>query len=253
MRRLILFVGCMIFLSRSTTAQQHAAMPITSHPVLVAPPSRVPSVISAAAAQLSTGVRSAPRPAGIPGHAIDTSTNATNRPIPARHAGRGQDALADDFPVPGLGFDAVHFAATHQQGSRHRPHGFEFFLPFFGGGSYVSFLPVSEEVAPAEPPPAESPQVEESESATTVRRGEPFLAPASPATGAAAPQQQEEEFIFVRRDGTVFFAIAFSWDQETLRFITREGLRQSVTRAALDLDATRQFNEQRGLSFRSPS
>jgi hypothetical protein len=30
-------------------------------------------------------------------------------------------------------------------------------------------------------------------------------------------------------------------------------LRHTVTQDALDLDATRQFNEQRGLNFRSPA
>jgi hypothetical protein len=57
----------------------------------------------------------------------------------------------------------------------------------------------------------------------------------------------------VRRDGTLFFAVAYSWDNQTLRYITQEGLRRSVKREALDLAATEQFNEQRGLSFVSPA
>jgi hypothetical protein len=46
---------------------------------------------------------------------------------------------------------------------------------------------------------------------------------------------------------------SYSWDNGTLRYITRVGVRRSVTRDALDMDATQQFNEQRGLSFRSPA
>jgi hypothetical protein len=34
--------------------------------------------------------------------------------------------------------------------------------------------------------------------------------------------------------------------------VTQEGFRRSVPRDALDLDATQQFNEQRGLNFRIP-
>ncbi len=62
-----------------------------------------------------------------------------------------------------------------------------------------------------------------------------------------------EQFVFVRRDGTLFFAVAYSWENGTLRYVTSQGLRHTVTQDALDLDATRQFNEQRGLNFRLPA
>jgi hypothetical protein len=44
--------------------------------------------------------------------------------------------------------------------------------------------------------------------------------------------------------------VAYAWENETLRYVTSEGLRHSVARETLDLSATQQFNEQRGLSFR---
>jgi hypothetical protein len=58
------------------------------------------------------------------------------------------------------------------------------------------------------------------------------------------PQVNVPEYVFVRRDGTVFFAVAYSWEQGSLRYISRD---------ALDLKATQQFNEERGLTFRSPA
>ena len=67
------------------------------------------------------------------------------------------------------------------------------------------------------------------------------------------PQRESEQYVFVRRDGTLFFAVAYSWDNQTLRYITQEGFRRSLTREALDLAATRQFNEQRGLNFTLPA
>jgi hypothetical protein len=68
-----------------------------------------------------------------------------------------------------------------------------------------------------------------------------------------APAAQDSEYVFVRRDGTVFFAVAFTFDSANLRYITRDGLRRSAPLASLDLAATQQFNEQRGLSPRLPS
>ena len=51
----------------------------------------------------------------------------------------------------------------------------------------------------------------------------------------------------------MFFAVAYSWDQGSLRYVSSEGLRRTVSREALDLDATQQFNEQRGMTFRAPA
>ena len=67
------------------------------------------------------------------------------------------------------------------------------------------------------------------------------------------PQKPSEQYVFVRRDGSVFFAVAYSWEAGNLYYVTQEGLRRSVARDALDLDATRQFNQQRGLTFLSPA
>jgi len=64
--------------------------------------------------------------------------------------------------------------------------------------------------------------------------------------------QRKDLAVLVRPDGTVFFATAFAWENGTLRYITSEGLRHTLTADKLDLDATQQFNEQRGLTFRSP-
>ena len=69
----------------------------------------------------------------------------------------------------------------------------------------------------------------------------------------ASPLPDAAEYVFVRRDGGLLFAVAYSWDNGMLRYVTRDGFRRSVTQDALDLDATQQFNEQRGLSFRLPA
>jgi len=60
--------------------------------------------------------------------------------------------------------------------------------------------------------------------------------------------------VFVRQDGTVFFAVAFTFDSANLRYITRDGFRKTAPLASLDLAATQTgFRRQRGLSPRLPS
>ena len=75
----------------------------------------------------------------------------------------------------------------------------------------------------------------------------------TPTEASNATPEESDEFVFVRRDGTLFFAVGYAWESGTLRYVTNQGLRRTVTQDALDLDATRQFNEQRGLNFRLPS
>jgi len=103
----------------------------------------------------------------------------------------------------------------------------------------------------------EAPQEEMAESdAAEVPRRARVMQPAPVARQveeASAVPRQTEEFVFVRRDGTVFFAVAYAWENGTLRYVTSEGLRRSVASETLDLNATQQFNEQRGLNFRSPA
>ena len=151
--------------------------------------------------------------------------------------------------VPGLGFDFVHFAATHPNAFKHHRVNLGGFFPFFSGGFVMPSIPaVVDEAAPVE-------EVEEVAEAAPKRvrvvrqEPQPVVSPA-PETG---PMRPSEEYVFVRRDGTLFFAVAYSWEDGALRYITSQGLRGSMAREALDLNATQQFNEQRGLSFRSPA
>jgi len=157
-----------------------------------------------------------------------------------------------------LGFDAVHQAAVCGSGivgSRGRGL-IPAFFPFFDGGF---FLPGSqaavEEVPVAETSQAEEADIEARETSRRHRISDTVTAPAQmpAAEAASAGPSDNDEFVFVRRDGTIFVAVAYSWENGTLRYVTSQGLRHTVTQDALDLDATRQFNEQRGLNFRLPA
>ena len=156
---------------------------------------------------------------------------------------------SDDFPVPGLGFDFVHFAATHPNAFKGRHGSVGGFFPFFNGGFVIPSVPTVVEEAPAD----DSEDVVADEAPRRTRVIYQQQAPVASAPAEQGPVQPSEEYVFVRRDGTVFFAVAYSWENGALRYITSQGLRGTVTREALDLSATQQFNEQRGLSFHLPA
>ena len=155
--------------------------------------------------------------------------------------------------VPGLGFDFPHFAAVNQNVERSR-----FDRDGFGRGGlgfgFDGFL-LSPSVIVVEQPGEGQPVVEETAAANSAPAenerdlSDQFL----PAPAVSAPIRDSAEYVFVRRDGGLLFAVAYSWENGTLRYVTKDGLRRSVTEDALDMDATQRFNEQRGLSFRTPA
>ena len=64
---------------------------------------------------------------------------------------------------------------------------------------------------------------------------------ASPAS--AAPIRDAVEFIFVRREGRILFASASIVSGGRLQYLTPEGIRETVSMADLDTEATRKMNE----------
>jgi hypothetical protein len=162
--------------------------------------------------------------------------------------------------VPGLGFDYPHLAAISGN-RRNRGGRFGGGVPFGFSGFLLGPSVIQEDAPVVESQPGDTSAVEEQEIADdappaqraprrsrSVRRIEPEADSAPP-----APPREEEQYVFVRRDGSLVFAVAYAWESGTLRYITPDGLRRTIGRDALDLDATQQFNEQRGVNFRSPA
>lgn len=73
------------------------------------------------------------------------------------------------------------------------------------------------------------------------------------AARASEPLRDVGEFVLVRRDGRLLFAVAFSAEGDQLIYITREGVRRSLPLAELDIEATRRMNEERGTTLRLPA
>jgi hypothetical protein len=158
----------------------------------------------------------------------------------------------DDGAVPGLGFDYPHFFATHPNAGHHRfRNDSGFVIPFIDGGFYLPVPAYADQGAPApqagdseaanQPAPVEQPSVRDSDNHWRDRmRSEPL------------PPEQTE-YVFVRQDGSLIFAVAYSLINDRLQYVTAEGLRRTIPLNTLDLNATQQFNEQRGVSIRLPA
>jgi len=253
MVRPILLASFAAILPMSMQAQGRAMMPASSHSVAAAP-SMVAHAAQPAAARAVVMSRIPRGTAATHPRPSATSTVRVTRRAGGTHRSVGSTAFPSDFvPVPGLGFDMVHLAATRGAGAgRHRRQQ-PIFFPFIDGGFFLPSPPVVVEEAAA----PEAPQEENAESYVAEAPRHARVAQTTP----VRPQVEEmgtaprptEEFVFVRRDGTVFFAVAYAWENGTLRYVTSEGLRRSVARETLDLNATQQFNEQRGLNFRLPA
>ena len=254
MVRQIILAGFVVFFPAGLGAQGRGAMP--SHAVNVAPRAVMPAP-HRITAQAVAGTRAVMSGGALRAKTVVAGVRGRRPQLTARRRidDQGVGLRSDCSSAPGLGFDAVHLAATCGPGVLGlRRTGFQspFFFPFFDGGLFEPSSPVAVDEGPAaETPQPETTDAEAAKTRRQYRAPEPAMAPLAETASSAPPDN--EEFVFVRRDGTVFFAVAYSWEKGTLHYITSQGLPRTITEDALDLDATRQFNEQRGLSFRLPA
>lgn len=160
----------------------------------------------------------------------------------------------DFIPVPGLGFDIPHLAAVGGPAAvgaaSSLSRGVSTGVRFLNAGFFLPAAPVI--VLQVPPIVIEQPVIVQPQPQAAAP--EPAPAKEAPAEEPAAKAVRETpEYVFVRRDGLLLFAVAFLSASEHLDYITREGQRRRVPLSALDLEATQRFNEERGLTFRLPS
>lgn len=254
------FVFSLAFLLPSIGQAQHFGGTAVSGAHFAAVPApmvapRVASVRPAASARPAAGqparisarATAAPKPV----HPAGWNTGAHRNNMPVDPVFPNGNLTFNGYPVPGLGFDYPHFFATHPNSGRNCRHCFGFgngfIIPFIDGGFYLPSTtygdqgaapqPMEEaEAAPADqPPPAEEPPVRES----------------MPVRTKTLPAEQE--YVFVKRDGSLIFAVAYSWINDRLQYVTAEGIRRTIPLNTLDIDATQQFNDQRGVPIQLPA
>src|ERR1700676_5676391 len=259
-----------------TQAQQHApgAMAPRSSPIPMARPAVAAPMAHAAPASANAANRSTSSnthaSASSTGRSTGHNASRTNlgtRPNrnPPRtvgpnfvNGGVNGNGFPDEFPVPGMGFDYAHFFAVHPNWQRDHPSTGAIF-PFVGGGLYLpapyyeasaaenDSAGASDSVAAAVPQePDENSNPREAERVSTRVSSRSNREPNNSASNTT-------EYVFVRRDGTVFFAVAYSWVNGRLQYVTQDGLRKVASLDSLDLKATQEFNEQSGQTLTTPS
>jgi hypothetical protein len=245
MPRNLILVGLLLVVPAFAAAQHRGGVAAAGQSVVVSPHIAVGPAQSGVT-RVATGMRPGTGFVVVPRTRVSGNVRRTVN-IANLPAFRTESADA-----PGLGFDFPHMAAV----SGRRGHGRFEGVNSFGFSGFLLAPPtvIVEEGQPGE----NQPVVEELAAANAaesenVRSSEGRSFSGTVAAAAPAPQHDAAEYVFVRRDGGLVFAVAYSWDHGTLRYITREGLRGSVMQGALDMDATQQFNEQRGVDFRLPA
>jgi len=170
------------------------------------------------------------------------------------------------FPTPGLGFDFPHQAAVNgnlavralidpvtqaQIALALRLRGFNngFVTPFFWGGGWGGGYPIVMET------PGLVAQQPEAVSQPPIVVVVPPAAQPAPAPQPAVeqpPLPDPGEFVLVQRDGRLLFAVAFTAQPGHVVYVTKEGLRRSISLDQLDVDTTLRMNEERGSSIQIP-
>jgi len=207
----------------------------------------------------TAGATVVPRGSGFATHSQRTTRRIRQINPRSDVAPLSQFATTDFEGVPGLGFDFPHLAAV--SGNRHQGARFGAFPFGFNGFLFGAPPVIVEEVGPAgtQATPVQEESAAGNDAETDYVRRPRSVSPrdyVAQNSGSGAVSTLEEdpaEYVFVRRDGGLVFAVAYSWENGTLRYVTRDGMRRTIARDAIDLAATQQFNEQRGLNFHPPA
>ena len=152
----------------------------------------------------------------------------------------------DNNPVPGYGFDYEHFYAVHPTWNT-CSHVSGTTVPFSDGGGYYPgpYYSARNNQETAD----ENASNEQPESRGMTDAQEPAVSESSRSDSNSysyTPTEPVAEFVFVMRDGSTFNAAAYTVLKDKVQYVTREGLRRSVTLDSLDPDATHKINEERG-------
>jgi hypothetical protein len=166
------------------------------------------------------------------------------------------DDVLGSFPVPGLGFDFAHLAAINSGAGvralidpvtqheralarairRETPVSFATFPGLFPSSQLIIVEPSIVIVPQAVAPAAETPDRNRAQESDTHTAPPPVV----------EPTHEAGEFVLVRRDGGLLFAVAFTQGAERVTYVTKEGIRRGLALADIDVEATARMNEERG-------
>lgn len=262
MRKVLLLGSLSSVLTFGVSAQQHAVIapppaPVIAHPVASSQPGAAHAVPAHPTTQVHSNVHAAPTRTKPPvtSHRPPSTTTAKTIPTPA--LGGAVNSIGAVNSVTG---NQPPFCkgpgGTHLKGVNACAPTTGVVIPFYGGGIYVPipYYDYADNGAPdqeappevaADLPPDANPQA-------------PDQQPTEASTSASRYRSNDfngslAEFVFVQRDGTKFYAVAYSFLNDKLQYVTREGIRHTLAIDSLDLDATQQQNEKIGNTINLPS
>ena len=254
MRKPVILVAFLFGSAGVVSAQQHAAVVVSAPPVAMRPVSvgatvpaahTVPGHPPVAAHPVHQGAASNVKPA-IP-HRRTPATLASRPISPAPLGGFVNSVTAGNATCNRHGSFPGLNACTPTTGV---------VLPVFGGGIYVPMPYYVDSSAPQEAQQADA----QEEAANQPTDGNPrdteqssaYMAPSRSTTGNPI-NESLSEFVFVQRDGSKFYAVAYSFLNDKLHYVTKDGTRRSVALDLLDFDATQKSNEDLGNTINLPS
>jgi hypothetical protein len=164
------------------------------------------------------------------------------------------------FPVPGFGFDFAHLAAITRNfkvsdlSVLSTAQRLALARRISPGIPFAPFLSQPAEVVLLQQPPVVlvQPGAAPEEGAEPESRAR-YAPPKETAGALRAPEPRDVgEFVLVRRDGRLLFAVAFSTEGDSLHYITPEGILRTLPLADLDVETTLRMNQERGTTIRLP-
>lgn len=167
-------------------------------------------------------------------------------------------------PITSVGQNFQNFRHNNGNGNRgQRTNSIVYAYPVFVGG-YDSSLMGSEPMAPA-PPPVQMPPMAmySSYPPETPRPGMIQVAPPDyprgpvgayqPRTAADEPPAQEtEHYLLAFKDHTVYSAVAYWFDGDTLHYFTTGSTHNQASVSLLDRELTMRLNKELGIDFHIP-
>lgn len=256
MRKLLLFGSLSFGIAVSLAAGQHAAVSVAGPPVV----SRaVPTGQVAAAHALPLHSPTHAHSGSNVGATVHSSTVSSHRsgnpplPVhtipPAPLGGSVNPITAGPSFCNGRGSGFVGLNAC--------PPTTGVVLPFFGGSVYI---PIPYYADAGAPPDQEAPQEEASNQPpdSNAQASDQDSSGGGPAPSRYRSSANDftkslSEFVFVERDGTKIYAVAYSFLNDKLQYVTKEGVRRTVALDSLDLDATQKQNEDLGNTINLPT
>lgn len=220
------------------------------------------AAISASGARAGVASRTAVRSRASSGTTSPWNQQAASRGLSSRRMASGARAGFLNSPSPDRfaatplsdapGFAAVGGLAGHDSFSQfghHRP-GAGYLAPILFGSPY--YYDDSNGDQPdqqaAQPSLQEGPDAADGNQVRAADSGGDAGSPPAPAADSQPPDPVPDigNFIFVRQDGSILLASAFSVIGEQLRYVTPDGIRHTLAMSDLNTQATEQMNEARG-------